>query len=275
MLKDGKTPGLSCPLPAAADRNDGHRATKTWTRGRILQSRSRPHRSRLSYRGERRACLNWTLGMRARTIETNLNTVAPNVDLVIGEGVMGLFDGASSGGGSTADVAVTFDIPVVLVVDASGQASSAAALVHGFDTFDSHLKLAGVIFNLIGGPKHREILQSAMASRGTQVVGCIETRLPRRCRSGISVSFKRKRMAHLRHSSTMRPIRRGTCGPRGPGRSWRHSPDRPQDEPSTVAPARATNCGRAGRSFRVCLSTCFGRLAQPRCGNIVLLPVSR
>ena len=86
---------------------------------------------------------------------------------------MGLFDGASGGGGSTADVAVALDIPVVLVVDASGQATSAAALVHGFDTFDSRLKLAGVIFNRIGGPKHRDTLQSAMASRGTKVFGFI------------------------------------------------------------------------------------------------------
>ena len=121
-----------------------------------------------------RVCFNLDLwGMRTRTVESNLNTVVPDVDLVIGEGVMGLFDGASGGGGSTVDVAVALDIPVVLVVDASGQATSAAALVHGFDTFDSRLKLAGVIFNRIGGPKHREILQSAMASRGTKVFGFI------------------------------------------------------------------------------------------------------
>jgi cobyrinic acid a,c-diamide synthase len=111
--------------------------------------------------------------MRSKTVESNLNTVALDVDLFIGEGVMGLFDGASGGGGSTAEVAARFDIPVVLVIDASGQATSAAALVHGFDTFDSRLKLAGVIFNRIGGPKHRDILQSAMASRGTKVFGCI------------------------------------------------------------------------------------------------------
>ena len=114
-----------------------------------------------------------TWGMRSKTVESNFNTVALDVDLFIGEGVMGLFDGASGGGGSTADVAARFDIPVVLVIDASGQATSAAALVHGFDTFDSRLKLAGVIFNRIGGPKHRDILQSAMASRGTKVFGCI------------------------------------------------------------------------------------------------------
>ena len=183
MLTDVKTPGFLIAAPASG-------SGKTLTTLALLRAYRKRGRAVGSFKvgpdyidpafhaaASGRACLNLdTWGMRARTIETNLNTVAPNVDLVIGEGVMGLFDGASSGGGSTADVAVTFDIPVVLVVDASGQASSAAALVHGFDTFDSHLKLAGVIFNRIGGPKHREILQSAMASRGTQVFGCIPRR---------------------------------------------------------------------------------------------------
>ena len=180
MLTDGKTAGFLISVPSSG-------SGKTVTTLALLRAYRKHGRAIGSFKvgpdyidpafhtaASGRVCLNLDIwGMRSRTVESNLNTVVPDVDLVIGEGVMGLFDGASGGGGSTADVAATFDIPVVLVVDASGQATSAAALVHGFDTFDSRLKLAGVIFNRIGGPKHRDILQSAMASRGTKVFGCI------------------------------------------------------------------------------------------------------
>ena len=180
MLTDGKTPGFLISAPSSG-------SGKTVTTLALLRAYRNHGRAIGSFKvgpdyidpafhtaASGRVCLNLDLwGMRTRTVESNLNTVVPDVDLVIGEGVMGLFDGASGGGGSTADVAVALDIPVVLVVDASGQATSAAALVHGFDTFDSRLKLAGVIFNRIGGPKHRDILQSAMASRGTKVFGFI------------------------------------------------------------------------------------------------------
>ena len=180
MLTDGKTPGFLISAPSSG-------SGKTVTTLALLRAYRNHGRAIGSFKvgpdyidpafhtaASGRVCFNLDLwGMRTRTVESNLNTVVPDVDLVIGEGVMGLFDGASGGGGSTADVAVALDIPVVLVVDASGQATSAAALVHGFDTFDSRLKLAGVIFNRIGGPKHRDILQSAMASRGTKVFGFI------------------------------------------------------------------------------------------------------
>ncbi len=180
MLTDGKTPGFLISAPSSG-------SGKTVTTLALLRAYRNHGRAIGSFKvgpdyidpafhtaASGRVCFNLDLwGMRTRTVESNLNTVVPDVDLVIGEGVMGLFDGASGGGGSTADIAVALDMPVVLVVDASGQATSAAALVHGFDTFDSRLKLAGVIFNRIGGPKHRDILQSAMASRGTKVFGFI------------------------------------------------------------------------------------------------------
>ena|ERR1700681_2930400 len=72
-----------------------------------------------------------------------------SAEVSIVEGVMGLFDGASrsSSAGSTAATAVLLNLPIVLVVDASQMAASAAAPVHGFATFDSTVHLAGVIFN--------------------------------------------------------------------------------------------------------------------------------
>jgi len=98
-------------------------------------------------------------------------------ELVIGEGVMGLFDGApngiSGGTGSTADLAVHLDIPVVLIVDVRGQAASAAAVVHGFHTRRPDLPLAGVIFNRVGGDGHIQSLRDAMADVSVPVLGYV------------------------------------------------------------------------------------------------------
>jgi cobyrinic acid a,c-diamide synthase len=82
------------------------------------------------------------------------------------EGVMGLFDGYDglSEGGSTAQMAKWLKCPVILVVDASSMARSIAALVHGFQTFDSDLRLAGVIANRVGSQTHARFLAEAMES---------------------------------------------------------------------------------------------------------------
>src|ERR1051326_1816426 len=87
------------------------------------------------------------------------------------EGVMGLFDGfdGKSDRGSTAEMAVWLDLPVFLVVDAHGMARSAAALTKGFRLFDPRLKLAGVIFNRIGGEGHFRILADAVRSEERRV----------------------------------------------------------------------------------------------------------
>jgi len=85
-------------------------------------------------------------------------------DMAIVEGVMGLFDGYDglSEAGSTAEMARWLGLPVILVVDARSMARSAAALIHGFAHFDSHLRLGGVIFNRIGGERHLDYLKEAM-----------------------------------------------------------------------------------------------------------------
>ena len=89
-----------------------------------------------------------------------------DADLAIVEGVMGLFDGrsASADEGSTAEMAKWLGAPVLLVVDASAMARSAAALVHGFETFDAALGLAGVLFNRMGGARHADLLRESMAA---------------------------------------------------------------------------------------------------------------
>jgi cobyrinic acid a,c-diamide synthase len=79
------------------------------------------------------------------------------------EGAMGLFDGAPPDGrGATADLAKILKLPVVLVVDASRQAQSIAALLHGFATYDPKIEIAGVILNKVGSARHEKILRRAL-----------------------------------------------------------------------------------------------------------------
>jgi cobyrinic acid a,c-diamide synthase len=105
-------------------------------------------------------------------------TSPTRADVAVIEGVMGLFDGASHpsvepGFASTAHVAALLRAPVVLVVDASAQARSIAALVHGFATFDPAVRLAGVILNRVGTDRHEAILREALGAAGVPVLGAI------------------------------------------------------------------------------------------------------
>ena len=100
-------------------------------------------------------------------------------DIAVVEGVMGLFDGRIADGftgtaqGSTAQVAAMLGAPVVLVIDGRGQSHSAAALLHGFSTFDPGIRIAGVILNRVGSPRHEEVLRQACEHAGVPVFGAI------------------------------------------------------------------------------------------------------
>ncbi|HEY2054603.1 MAG TPA: cobyrinate a,c-diamide synthase [Solirubrobacterales bacterium] len=100
---------------------------------------------------------------------------AAGADIAVLEGVMGLFDGASGRGelASTAQVAKLLRAPVLLVVDASAMARSAAALVHGFATFDPELRVAGVIYNKVGSDHHEQLLREATEPLGIPVLGAV------------------------------------------------------------------------------------------------------
>jgi cobyrinic acid a,c-diamide synthase len=114
-----------------------------------------------------RLCRNLDGWMLSReTNEALFRRQARQADVAVVEGVMGLFDGydGASEAGSTAQIAKWLGLPVLLVVDARAMARSAAALVHGFASFDPDLSLAGVIFNRIGGAGHLKYLQQALTS---------------------------------------------------------------------------------------------------------------
>jgi cobyrinic acid a,c-diamide synthase len=103
--------------------------------------------------------------MQLPTLARLAEGAAKGVDLVIGEGVMGLFDGGPEGRGSTADVASLLGLPVVLVADAKGMGQSVAALAAGFAEFRDDVEVAGVICNRTGGPRHDQLLAEALDAR--------------------------------------------------------------------------------------------------------------
>lgn len=95
------------------------------------------------------------------------------VDIGVVEGVMGLFDGARKDAGSPAAIARLLGLPVVLVVDASSMAYSAAPLLYGFKHFDPRIRLAGVVFNKVGSPDHARFLIEAAGDAGVGVLGYV------------------------------------------------------------------------------------------------------
>jgi cobyrinic acid a,c-diamide synthase len=113
-----------------------------------------------------RPCVNLDLwAMRPATLAGLVAELEAEAELVLCEGVMGLFDGTGPDGeaGSTAALARLTRWPVVLVVDARRQGASAAALIGGFARHDPELPLAGVIFNRVASPRPRALLETALA----------------------------------------------------------------------------------------------------------------
>lgn len=114
----------------------------------------------------------WMLG---KVVNRDIFThAAADADLSIIEGMMGLFDGSSpvDEKGSTAELAKQLDAPVLLVVDGSAMARSAAAMARGYAEFDPTLRVVGVIFNRVGSGRHYQLLKDAVeAETDLAVVG--------------------------------------------------------------------------------------------------------
>jgi cobyrinic acid a,c-diamide synthase len=87
------------------------------------------------------------------------------------EGVMGLFDGYSKMKGSSAEVAQVLDIPVLLIVNAKSCAYSVAPIIYGYKNFNPQVKIAGVVFNMVGSASHYATLKDACQELGVPVLG--------------------------------------------------------------------------------------------------------
>jgi cobyrinic acid a,c-diamide synthase len=97
-------------------------------------------------------------------------------DLVLIESAMGLFDGVAAGPGRTgaaADLAARYGLPVLLVLDVSGQSQTAAAVARGFVGHDPAVRIAGVVLNRVGSERHRDGIVRAMDAVGLKVLGSV------------------------------------------------------------------------------------------------------
>jgi cobyrinic acid a,c-diamide synthase len=121
-----------------------------------------------------RPCLNldpWA--MKREIVASLLTDINHDADLIIVEGVMGLFDGPQGARGSTADLAEDLGLPIILVLDASHQGQSIAALAEGFINHRKGLTFAGVILNRVASDKHAAILISALAPLNIPILGIV------------------------------------------------------------------------------------------------------
>ncbi len=116
----------------------------------------------------------WAMsGSRLRTLAAQH---AEGADVLLVEGVMGLFDGAADGTGSTGDLAAALDLPVILILDAERQSQSIAALVHGFATWRPEVSIAGLIVNRVATTRHEQMLRAALNATDIPVLGVIPRR---------------------------------------------------------------------------------------------------
>lgn len=97
-----------------------------------------------------------------------LHDAAAEADLILVEGVMGMFDGVPSG----ADMAGFFGIPIAIVIDARSMAQTFGALAMGLASFRPELAIAGVIANNIGSDRHRDLITESMPP-GARLLGCV------------------------------------------------------------------------------------------------------
>ncbi len=109
-------------------------------------------------------------------LDTLVAGAAADADLVVVESAMGLFDGIMAGegrSGAAADLSRRYGLPVLLVLDVSGQSQTAAAVAKGFATYDPAVRIAGVVLNRVGSERHRKLSTDAIEAIGLPVVGAV------------------------------------------------------------------------------------------------------
>jgi len=114
--------------------------------------------------------------MPPRLLDALVAEAAREAECLVIEGAMGLFDGVPGTpgrSGSAADLAARYRLPVVLVLDVSGQSQTAAAVLRGFATHDPAVRIGGVVLNRVGSERHRSLIADAMAPLGIPILGAI------------------------------------------------------------------------------------------------------
>ncbi len=109
-------------------------------------------------------------------LDALVGEAAQSAELLIVEGVMGLFDGVAGPpgrAGTTADLATRLRLPVLLVLDVSGQSQTAAAVVRGLAWHDPDVRIAGVVLNRVGSERHRVLVQDAIDALDIPVLGAV------------------------------------------------------------------------------------------------------
>ncbi|AIT81408.1 cobyrinate a,c-diamide synthase [Novosphingobium pentaromativorans] len=132
----------------------------------------------------RAACGNASFNLDSWAMDSGLldavAAMAAEADICVAEGSMGFYDGVATrgatGNGASADIARRMGWPVILVLDVSGHAQSAAATALGFRRFDARIPFAGVILNRVASPRHERLVRRGMEAIGMPVLGA----LPRR-----------------------------------------------------------------------------------------------
>jgi cobyrinic acid a,c-diamide synthase len=117
-----------------------------------------------------------TWAMPPSLLDALLAESARECDMLVIEGVMGLFDGVpglSERTGAVADLAARYALPVLLVLDVSAQAQSAAAVVRGFVAHDPNVRIGGVVLNRVGSDRHRAMVAEAIVQLGIPVIGAL------------------------------------------------------------------------------------------------------
>jgi cobyrinic acid a,c-diamide synthase len=122
-------------------------------------------------------CINLdSWAMPPRLLDGLMQTASEGAGLLLIEGAMGLFDGlhgTPGRSGSAADLARRYRLPVVLVLDVSGQSQTAAAVVRGLASHDPAVEIAAVVLNRVGSERHRQAVVDAIAPLGIPVIGAI------------------------------------------------------------------------------------------------------
>ena len=129
-----------------------------------------------------RASVNIDSWAMTRDTIDRLTARAGDADLVLIEGSMGLFDGVATPGqcgtGASADLAAMMGWPVLLVLDPTGQAQTAAAVAAGLRDFRKGVHVAGIVLNRVASPRHEDLVRRAMEAAGIAVLGALPRHAP-------------------------------------------------------------------------------------------------